>query len=63
MYTETNYLQNLISNKTRVVVFMTNGFQMRGFITGYDQEAILFFGDGTEKMLYKHAVSTIEPCK
>ncbi len=63
-YTE-NY-QDLFLNQTRknrtpLTVFLMNGFQLRGIITGFDQFVILLQSDGKQQMIYKHAVSTITP--
>lgn len=42
-------------------VFLTNGFQMRGVIRGYDNYVVLLESDGRQQMIYKHAISTITP--
>ena len=42
-------------------MFLTNGFQMRGVIRGFDHFVILLDCDGKQEMIYKHAVSTITP--
>ena len=42
-------------------VFLMNGFQMRGIITGFDQFVIMLQSDGRQQMIYKHAVSTMTP--
>lgn len=42
-----------------VLVITTNGFQMRGIITGSDRFVIALKGDGRLQMIYKHAISTI----
>ena len=60
-----NY-QDQFLNQTRksralVTVFLMNGFQMRGVITGFDQFVILLQSDGRQQMIYKHAVSTMTP--
>lgn len=44
-----------------VTVFLVNGFQMRGLITGYDSFVLLLDADGKQEMVYKHAVSTVMP--
>ena len=51
------------ARKTRVplVVFLVNGFQMRGILTGFDSFVILLQTDNKQQMIYKHAVSTIVP--
>ncbi len=42
-------------------VFLTNGFQMRGIIRGFDNYVVLLESDGRQQMIYKHAISTITP--
>lgn len=44
-----------------VTVFLVNGFQMRGSVTGFDSFVVLLESDGRQQMLYKHAISTIVP--
>ena len=50
-------------DKATVVVFLMNGFQMKGVIRGFDSFVILLDSDGKQQMIYKHAVSTIVPPK
>lgn len=59
-------LQDTFLNKARqeripLTVFLTNGFQMRGIVRGFDAFVILFECDGKQEMVYKHAVSTVIP--
>lgn len=44
-----------------VTVFLTNGFQMRGAIRGYDNFIVILETEGKQQMIYKHAISTIIP--
>lgn len=44
-----------------VTVFMVNGFQMRGVITGFDSFTVVLNCDGKQNMVYKHAISTVSP--
>ena len=44
-----------------LTVFLVNGFQMRGVITGFDSFVVILESDGKQQMLYKHAISTIVP--
>ena len=46
---------------TPLTVFLVNGFQMRGTITGYDSFIVMLESDGKQQMIYKHAISTIVP--
>lgn len=62
----TETYQDLFLNQARkehtpLTVFLMNGFQMRGVITGFDAFVILLQSDGKQQMIYKHAVSTITP--
>lgn len=42
-------------------VFLTNGFQMRGIVRGYDSFVVILESDGKQQMIYKHAISTLIP--
>ena len=44
-----------------VTIFLTYGFQMRGLVRGFDSFVVLLESDGCQKMVYKHAISTIVP--
>ena len=55
------FLLSARRNRTSVTVFLVNGFQMRGVITGFDQFVIMLQSDGRQQMIYKHAVSTMTP--
>ena len=61
-------LQDTFLNKARlsrvpVTVFLTNGFQMRGEIRGFDNFVVMVDSDGRQQMIYKHAISTITPAR
>ena len=48
---------------TLVTVFLMNGFQMHGVITGYDSFVVVLDSEGKQQMIYKHAISTIIPMR
>lgn len=50
-------------DKLTVVVFLMNGFQMKGVIRGFDSFVVIMDSDGKQQMIYKHAISTIVPPK
>ncbi|MDO4174475.1 MAG: RNA chaperone Hfq [Eubacteriales bacterium] len=59
-------LQDTFLNKARqekvpLTVFLTNGFQLRGIVRGFDAFIVLFDCDGKQEMIYKHAISTVIP--
>lgn len=55
------FLNQARKARTMLTVFLMNGFQLRGFITGFDQFVIVLQSEGKQQMIYKHAVSTIIP--
>ena len=46
-----------------VTLFLMNGFQLRGIITGFDSFVVLLVTDGKQQMIYKHAISTLVPIR
>ena len=61
-------LQEAILNEVKrekipVTLFLMNGFQLRGTITGYDSFVVVLVTDGKQQMIYKHAISTLAPIR
>ena len=61
-------LQDAILSEVRrdrvpVTLFLMNGFQLRGIITGFDSFVVVLVSDGKQQMIYKHAISTLAPMK
>ena len=50
-------------DKVPVTMFLMNGFQLRGTITGYDSFVVMLVTDGKQQMIYKHAISTLVPIR
>ena len=48
-------------DKLPVTMFLMNGFQMRGVITGFDAFVVILDSEGRQQVIYKHAISTIAP--
>ena len=46
-----------------VTVFLVNGFQMRGSITGFDAFTVVLSSEGKQNLIYKHAISTVCPLR
>ena len=57
------FLARLRRSGGLVTIFLMNGFQLHGVITGYDSFAVLLNSDGKQQMIYKHAISTIIPLR
>ena len=56
-------LKEVRKDKIPVTLFLMNGFQLRGTITGYDNFVVVLVSDGKQQMIYKHAISTLAPMK
>lgn len=54
-------LNQLRKDKTMVTVFLTNGFQLKGMVRGFDNFIVLVETDDKQQIIYKHAISTIIP--
>ena len=55
------FLNEIRREHQLVTVFLMNGFQMKGVVTGFDSFAVCLVSDGRQQMIYKHAISTIVP--
>jgi len=61
-------LQEIFLNQVRkaripVTVFLVNGFQIKGLVTGFDNFTVVLETEGRQQLIYKHAISTIIPAK
>ena len=56
-------LKECIREKVPLTLFLMNGFQLRGIITGFDSFVVVLVTDGKQQMIYKHAISTLAPMK
>lgn len=61
-------LQDIFLNQVRkehglITVYLISGYQIKGYVKGFDSYTIVIDSDGKQQMIYKHAVSTIVPAK
>ena len=49
--------------KVPVTLFLMNGFQIRGIVTGFDDNVLVIVTDGKQQMIYKHGISTVAPIR
>lgn len=61
-------LQDLFLNQIRkervaVNIYLTNGFQHKGFVKGFDNYAVMLENDGKQFMIYKHSIATVTPSR
>lgn len=69
MVNKTNInLQDVFLNQVRkehlaVTIYLTNGFQLKGIVKGFDNFTVVLDSEGRQQLVYKHAISTISPMK
>lgn len=56
-------LNQLRKEKITTTLFLTNGFQLKGTIKGFDNFVVILESEGKQQMIYKHAISTLVPSK
>ena len=56
-------LKEVCRDRVPVTMFLMNGFQLRGFVTGFDSFVVVLVSDGKQQMIFKHAISTLAPMK
>ncbi len=61
-------LQDIFLNQARkekilVTIFLTNGFQFKGTVRGFDNFVVVMDCEGKQQLVYKHAISTIIPSR
>jgi host factor-I protein len=57
------FLNQVRKDKTSVTIYLTNGFQFKGAVKGFDNFTVILESDGKQNLVYKHAISTIIPVK
>jgi len=57
------FLNQARKDKIPVTIFLTNGFQFKGMVRGFDNFTVVLDSEGKQQLVYKHAISTIVPAK
>lgn len=57
------FLNQVRKDKTAVTVYLTNGFQFKGSVKGFDNFIVILESEGKQQLVYKHAISTIIPVR
>ena len=57
------FLFAMLDKQEPVTTFLVNGVMLQGSIAAYDLFSLLLERDGTMPLVYKHAVSTIQPLR
>ena len=61
-------IQDTVLNQARrdkilVTIFLVNGFQFKGVVRCFDNFTVVLDVEGRQRLVYKHAISTIVPDK
>ena len=57
------FLNNARKNKLQLTIHLMNGFQLKGFVKGFDNFTVILECDSKQMLIYKHSISTITPIK
>ncbi|MGN0587801.1 MAG: RNA chaperone Hfq [Oscillospiraceae bacterium] len=57
------FLNQARKDKTAVTIYLTNGFQFKGIVKGFDSYIVILECEGKQELVFKHAISTIVPVK
>jgi len=58
-----SYLNTLRREKVPVVAYLMNGVPIKGRILSFDNFVVLFEAEGKQQLVFKHAISTIQPSR
>ena len=57
------FLNQARREKIMVTTYLTNGFQFKGIVKGFDSFTVILDCDGRQNLVYKHAIYTIITAK
>ena len=57
------FLEHLRDRKTEVTMFLVNGIRLQGYVRSFDKFAIQLVRGNSSQLVYKHAVSAINPAE
>lgn len=57
------FLNQVRKEKIPVTIYLTNGFQFKGMVKGFDSYIVILDSEGKQNLVYKHAISTIIPVR
>lgn len=57
------FLAAAVREQERMTLFLVNGVMLQGSVTGFDQFCIVLERSGQVQLVYKHAISTLQPAQ
>ena len=61
MNLQDSFLNHVRKENLGVIIYLINGFQIRGLVRGFDNFTVIIENEGKQQLVYKHAISTISP--
>ena len=58
-----NFLNQMRKENKAVSIHLLNGFQMKGYVKGFDNFTVILEVAGKQNLVFKHAISTIAATK
>ena len=55
------FLNSVRKSKTPLTIFLVNGVKLQGVVSWFDNFCVLLRRDGQSQLVYKHAISTVQP--
>jgi host factor-I protein len=55
------FLAAAVREKAAMTLFLVNGVMLQGHVLGFDQFSVVLERDGQLQLVYKHAISTLQP--
>jgi host factor-I protein len=55
------FLAAAAREQQRMTLFLTNGVMLQGAVSAFDQFSVVLERDGQIQLVYKHAISTLQP--
>ena len=56
-----SFLNQVRKESVPVIIYLVNGFQLRGAVRGFDNFTVIIENEGKQQLVYKHAISTVTP--
>lgn len=57
------FLNQIRKENILVTVYLVNGYQIKGYVKGFDNFTVVLENEGRQQMVYKHALSTVSPSR
>lgn len=56
MNLQDSFLNHVRKENLGVIIYLMNGFQIRGLVRGFDNFTVIIENEGKQQLVYKHAI-------